>query len=108
MKHPRIEKAREEPTTPPNSPAASTEEDGSSSERVPRFKSLQELYEVTGNQDNLTLFCLFVDCEPMNFQEVVGNKNWKNILDEEIKAIKKNDMWEIASLPKSNKAIDVK
>ena len=44
----------------------------------------------------------------MNFQEVVGNKNWKKVMDEEIKAIKKNNMWELASLPKGNKAIDVK
>ena len=103
-----IEQAREEPTTPLTSPVVSTEEDGSSSEGVLRFKSLQELYEVTENQDNLTLFCLFADCDPMNFEEVVGNKNWKNVMDEEIKAIKKNDTWELASLPKGNKAIDVK
>ena len=44
----------------------------------------------------------------MSFQEVVGNKNWKDVIDEEIKAIKKNDTWELASLPKGNKAIDVK
>ena len=44
----------------------------------------------------------------MSFQEVVGNKNWKDVIEEEIKAIKKNDTWELASLPKGNKAIDVK
>ena len=67
MEHPRIEQAREEPTTPPISPFASTQEEGSSSERVPRFRSLQELYEVTENQENLTLFCLFANFEHMNF-----------------------------------------
>ena len=108
MEHPRIEQAREKPTTPLPSPTVSTQEDGSSSERVPSFKSLQELYDVTENQENLILFCLFADCEPMNFQEVVGNKNWKDAMDEEIKAIKKNDTWELASLPKGNKAICVK
>ena len=41
LEHPRIEKAREEPTTLPTSPTASTQEDGSSSERVPSFRSLQ-------------------------------------------------------------------
>ena len=108
MEHPRIEQAREEPITPLTSPAASTQEDGSSSERVPRFKSLQELYEVNENQENLTLVCLFSDCEPMNLKEAVGNKNWKDAMDEEIKAIKKNDIWELASLLKGNKAIGVK
>ena len=62
MEHPEIEQARDEPTTPPTLPATSTQEDGSSSERVARFKSLQELYEVTENQVNLTIFCLFFDC----------------------------------------------
>ena len=108
MEHPRIEQARDEPTTPPPSPTSSTQEDGSSSERVPHLTSLQELYEVTKNQENLTLFCLFADCEPMNFYELVGNKNWKDAMDEEIKAIKKNDTWELSSLPKGHKAIGVK
>ena len=108
MEHTRTVQAREELTTPPISPIASTQEEGSSSEKVPCFRSLQELYEVTENQENLTLFCLFANCEPMNFQETVGNKKWKDAMDEEIKAIKKNDTWELASLPKEHKAICVK
>ena len=44
----------------------------------------------------------------MNFQEVMGNKKWKGAMDEEIKAIKKNDSWELASLPKGHKAINEK
>lgn len=51
----------------------SSQEVWSSSESVPHFRSLQEHYEVTTNQDNLTLFSLFVCCEPMNFQKVVEN-----------------------------------
>ena len=108
MEHPRTEQARKEPTTPPTSPATSTVEDGSSSERVPHYKSLQELYKVDENQENLTLFCLFADCEPMNFQEVVRNKKWKDAMDEEIKAVKKNATWKLAFLPKCHKAIGVK
>lgn len=44
----------------------------------------------------------------MSFQEAVGNKNRKDVIDEEIKAIKKNDTWELASLPNGHKAIGVK
>ena len=44
----------------------------------------------------------------MNFQKVVGNKKWKGAMDEEIKAIKKNDTWELASLPKGHKVINEK
>ncbi|KAG7593894.1 Reverse transcriptase RNA-dependent DNA polymerase [Arabidopsis thaliana x Arabidopsis arenosa] len=100
----REEPPREEPTTPPTSPKSSQGEE-SSSERTPHFRSLQELYEVTEKQDNLTLFCLFVECEPMDFQEAIEKKTWKNAMDEEIKAIKKNDTWELASLPNGHKAI---
>ena len=31
-------------------------------------RSLQDLYKVI---ENLTLFCLFANCEPVNFQEAV-------------------------------------
>ncbi|GAU35304.1 hypothetical protein TSUD_389290 [Trifolium subterraneum] len=45
---------------------------------------------------------------PMNFQEAFEKKTWRTAMDEEIKAIKKNDTWELASLPKGHKAIGVK
>ena len=35
---------------------------------VVRTRSLQDLYEITGKLDNLTLFCLFADYESVNFQ----------------------------------------
>nr|XP_048330851.1 uncharacterized protein LOC125422756 [Ziziphus jujuba var. spinosa] len=95
---PGMEQMREEPITPPASPTISLEKGRSSSERAPRFRSSQEIYEVTENQDGLTLFCLFVDCEPVNFQEAMEDKNWTNAMDEEIKAIKKNETWKPALL----------
>ena len=35
-------------------------------------------------------------------------KKWRNAMDEEIKAIKKNDTWELAILPIGKKTIGVK
>ncbi|CAJ2633694.1 unnamed protein product [Trifolium pratense] len=102
------EEPRVDLATPPASPTPSSEEGESSSEKTPHFRSLQEIYEVTENQDNLTLFCLFADCEPMNFQEAFEKKTWRTAMDEEIKAIKKNETWELVSLPKGHKAIGVK
>nr|KYP66220.1 Retrovirus-related Pol polyprotein from transposon TNT 1-94 [Cajanus cajan] len=99
---------QETPTTPPTSPNTTLQDYESSSERMPRFRSLQEIYEATENLDNVTLFCLFADCEPMNFQEAIGKKSWRNAMDEEIEAIKKNDTWELVSLPKEHTAIGVK
>ncbi|KAL5566704.1 hypothetical protein UlMin_029868 [Ulmus minor] len=109
--------AQQELTTPPISPTSTTQGDsspsssssGSQDERVaPRTRSLQDLYEVTERQDNLTLFCLFADCEPVSFQEAAQEKRWRDAMDEEIRAIEKNDTWELTSLPKGHKAIGVK
>ncbi|KAE8666843.1 hypothetical protein F3Y22_tig00112490pilonHSYRG00048 [Hibiscus syriacus] len=109
--------SQQELATPPTSPTSTTQGDsspsssssGSQSERVvQRTRSLRDLYEVTERQDNLTLFCLFADCEPVSFQEAVQEKKWRDAMDEEIKAIEKNDTWELTSLPKGHKAIGVK
>ena len=55
------------------------------SERVvPRTRTLQDLYDQTERVDNITLFCLFVDCELVDFEEVVQDKRWRNVMDEEI------------------------
>ncbi|KAH9743970.1 hypothetical protein KPL70_003492 [Citrus sinensis] len=70
--------------------------------------SLQHLYEVTEKLDNLTLFCLFVNYEPVNFQKVVQDEKLRKVMDEEIKSIVKNDTWELTTLPKCHKAIGVK
>ena len=73
-----------------------------------RVRSLQEIYENTKRIEDLRLFCLFVDCEPVSFQEAMQNKKWRDAMDEEIKAIRKNNTWQLASLPKGQKAIGVK
>ena len=36
-----------------------------------RIRSLEDLYEVTDRLENLTLFYLFADYEPVNFQEAI-------------------------------------
>ena len=48
-------------------------------------RSLKDLYEVPDRLKNLTFFCLFADSEQMNFQEVVQDKKWRNVMDEEVK-----------------------
>ena len=59
------------------------------------MRSLQDLYDSKETTDGVTLFCLFADCEPTRFEEVVRDKKWRNAMDEEIKAIKKNDTWNL-------------
>ncbi|KAH9706546.1 hypothetical protein KPL70_012251 [Citrus sinensis] len=103
---------QQEPATPPISPAPTTCGDSPPSflnERTEeRTRSLQDLYEVTERYDNLTLFCLFADCELVNFQEPALVEKWRIAMDEEIKAIVKNDTWELTTLPTGHKAIGVK
>ncbi|KAJ4718980.1 Retrovirus-related Pol polyprotein from transposon TNT 1-94 [Melia azedarach] len=103
---------RYEPTTSYTSPITNIEEDSPPSflneRNEKRTRSLQDLYEVTERLDNLTLFFLFVECEPMSFTEAIQDEKWKNAMDEEIKVIVKNDTWELVSLPKGNKVIRVK
>ncbi|KAJ4724624.1 Retrovirus-related Pol polyprotein from transposon TNT 1-94 [Melia azedarach] len=107
--------AREEPTTPytpPTSPTTNNQGDSPPSfleeKNEERTRSFRDLYEETERLDNLTLFCLFAECEPMSFGEAIQDEKWRNAMDEEIKAIAKNDTWELVSLPKGHKAIGVK
>jgi len=72
------------------------------------MRSLQEIYEDTENTNDLTLFCLFASCEPINFEEAVQHKRWKAAIDEGIKAIEKNATWKLTILSKGHKAIGVK
>ena len=59
-------------------------------------------------KDNLTLFCLFANCEQVSFQEATQEKKLRDTMDEEIKSIKKNDTWELVSLLIGYKVIGVK
>ena len=72
------------------------------------MRSLHDFYDSTKNIGCLTLFYLFADCEPTRIKEVMQDKKWINSMAEEIKVIKKNDTWELATLPCGKKAIGVK
>ncbi|KAL4032604.1 hypothetical protein IC575_005684 [Cucumis melo] len=101
------------PPTSPITPQQSTSSSSASSSEVPRgMRSLRDIYdeteELSQSFNNLTLFCLFGDSEPLNFEEASQNDKWNIAMDEEIKAIKKNDTWELSTLPNGKKAVGVK
>ena len=73
-----------------------------------RIRSIEDFYEMTNRLENLTLFCLVADCEPVNFQEAVQDEKWRNTMEDEIKAIEKNDTWELTTILKGHKPIGVK
>ena len=90
------------------SPSSSSLLEGSSSERPRKMRSLQDLYDSKEIIDGVTLFCLFTNCEPPRFEKAVRDKKWRDAMDEEIKAIKKNDTQELATLPTRKKSTGVK
>jgi hypothetical protein len=101
------------PPTLPISPQQSTFSSSASSSEGPRgMRSLRDIYdeteELSQSFNNFILFCLFGDSEPLNFEEASQNDKWKIAMDEEIKAIKMNDTWELSTLPNGKKAVGVK
>ena len=50
------------------------------------MRSLHDLYDSIEITDDVTLFCLFADCEPTRFEEAVQDKKWRNVMDKEMKA----------------------
>ncbi|KAM1699904.1 hypothetical protein ACFX2K_031197 [Malus domestica] len=91
-----VREVQQESTTPPasptstnhgNSPASASSSESLNEREVPRTRSLRDLYEVAERLDNPTFFCLFADCEPVDFQEAVQDTKWRKAMDEEIEAI---------------------
>lgn len=102
------------PAVDQNQPAASQNQPATSlqkSDRVRRRPRWMADYEVTGvdqDDDLLTHFALFSDCDPTLFEEAVKESKWRKAMDTEIAAIERNNTWEMCDLPKGQKAIGVK
>ncbi|XP_070012611.1 uncharacterized protein [Nicotiana sylvestris] len=97
-------------TTPPPSPTnvASPSSQESSNEQPERTRIIQELYDSTEEVTNFDfLYCLFADTEPMNFDEAVTDKRWRQSIEEENETTETNNTWELTTLPKSDREIEV-
>jgi Reverse transcriptase (RNA-dependent DNA polymerase) len=90
---------------PTNIPANSETTDDEDEPRQPKMRSLQDLYDST---NEVHLVCLLVDAENISFEETVRDKKWQTAMNEEIKAIDRNNTWELAELPKGSQPIGVK
>lgn len=58
--------------------------------------------------DDCTLFCLLAECDPVTYEKAVQEAKWQKALNEEIEGTKRNDTWELTTLPEVHKAIVVK
>ena len=56
--------------------------------RQPKIQSLRDLYDST---NEVHLVCLLADAENISFEETVRDKKWQTSMDEEIKAIGRNN-----------------
>ena len=70
-----------------------------------KMRGLQDIYAQT---EQTNLFCLYVDHEPFAFKEAVKENCCRNAMQEEIYAIKKNNTWELTTLPPGQRTIGVK
>ena len=63
------------------------------------MRSLREIYEQIEEDEETNLFCLYVDHEPLIFQEAEEEDCRRSTMKEKIHAIQKNDTWELTILP---------
>ncbi|GKU96956.1 hypothetical protein SLEP1_g10137 [Rubroshorea leprosula] len=94
-------------------PATPKMESGTSSrpQRKNRRPTWLEDYEVTDlPQDDVPVnhFALFVDYDPLTYEEAVKEEKWQKAMAEEIGSIERNQTWELTDLPKGHKTIGVK
>jgi len=82
----------------------------STSTRRPKFRNLNEIYEIdeVGNSMGLnSLFALFCHVDDStHFVNAVKEEKRVAVMEEEIEAIERNDTWELVSLLKENMSLE--
>ncbi|KAL8104724.1 hypothetical protein AgCh_028795 [Apium graveolens] len=84
----------------------STDTDESSEPK--HFRLLSEIYDETEEVEVENELPLLGIDEPLNYTEVVGEKEWEMVMKNEIKAIEKNRTWKLVELPPDSKSIGLK
>lgn len=68
---------------------------------------LSELTEEEANMMELNMVELD-NCDPSTFEEAEKSEEWKQAMDDEIRAIERNLTWKLTELPKGAKCIGIK
>jgi hypothetical protein len=100
------------PTTPSpahrdSTPSMGDSRKSSTNQSAIKMRSLKEIYEQAEDGET-NLFCLYPDHEPLTFQEAEEENCWRSAMEEEIRAIQKNDTWELTTLSQNQKVVGVK
>jgi len=56
-----------------------------------KIRSLRDIYEQIKEDGEINLFYLYVDHEPLTFQEAKEEDCWRSVMKEKMHAIQKND-----------------
>ena len=83
----------------------------SSSESAPRkTRGLDEIYGRTRRilEEEFSDFALFMENDPVTFEEAVKEEKWREAMKQEMDAIERNKTWELIDLPPGKKSIGVK
>ena len=70
--------APQDHVTHPSSPTSQQESsslEASSSQKTPRYRNLSKIFEETEPLDNIDLFCLLADDEPMTLKKQLKKKS---------------------------------
>jgi hypothetical protein len=59
-------------------------------QRTPKTRSLCDLYDATSE---LHLVCLLAQGENISFEEAIGDDKWRAAMNDEMRAIEKNEIW---------------
>jgi Reverse transcriptase (RNA-dependent DNA polymerase) len=100
-----IEVGESSVVAPTSIPTNSETTDDEDEPRQPKMWSLWDLHDST---NEVHLVCILEDAENISFEEAVRDKKWQTAMNEEIKAIDRNNTWELAELPKGSQPIGVK
>ena len=98
--------------TPQGTKTLSSSSGTPSTPRRPRFRNLGEIYEQEEVNDNVvpnSLFAMYCHVDdPIHFEEAVKEEKWIEVMNEEIGAIEKSNIWELLDLPKGKEVIGLK
>ncbi|KAK9165308.1 hypothetical protein Scep_000499 [Stephania cephalantha] len=87
-------------TSTPSGNSSTTLEESSDETPPARYRSLADIY--ASCQFSLTVSDLIY------YEEAAEKEEWRKVMAEEMKAIEKNEMWEMADLPKGKHVIGLK
>ncbi|KAB2605263.1 hypothetical protein D8674_004980 [Pyrus ussuriensis x Pyrus communis] len=76
--------------------------------RPPTWMNDYESGQGLSEEEDFVNLALFIDSDPMFYEDAVKNEKWRAAMNVEIEAIERNDTWELTELPTGSKVIGVK